>query len=224
LPSVSYISAPIERPRILDLLAVKYLISRDRRLDAKPGYRLIGNAGGLNIYRNEGAREFAQLFDSLTLESDVDRMTDAQRDTILLGSVVLQDPAPIEMALQRLNATASRATSSLPSFASVKLENDTMLTGAVHASTASVLLLSMPFDPGWSATLDGVTATMVRADYGLTGLVVPPGLHQLTMHYVPPGRRLGEGAALAALSLLMAFSAIRRGRRPAKPLRRMLER
>ncbi len=222
--NASYIGSAVERPKILDLLGVKYLLARDRSLDGGPGYTFVGSADGVNIYRNDDARGFAQLFDSLTSESDTDHMTDAQRDTTLLDSVVLQDPAPIRGALQRSNAATSRGASSLPPFASVKLENDTTIVGTAHASTASVLLLSMPYDPGWSATLDGVAVTTARVDYGLTGMVVPPGLHELALHYVPPGRRPGEWAALAALGLLMAISATRRNRRDAKPMRRMLQR
>ena len=56
------------------------------------------------------------------------------------------------------------------------------------------------WDPGWSASIDGVPAHLWRADGYSLGIAVPPGSHQLDLAYRTPGRRTGGAAAAAALS------------------------
>ncbi|HDQ74055.1 MAG TPA: hypothetical protein ENN19_18455 [Chloroflexi bacterium] len=55
--------------------------------------------------------------------------------------------------------------------------------------------------PGWRATVDGVSTPLVRVDYVLRALCVPPGEHRVTMVYDPPSLKIG--AAVTGLTLLL---------------------
>jgi len=69
------------------------------------------------------------------------------------------------------------------------------------ASTASMLILSEIFYPGWVATLDGQPARIYVADYLLRGISLPPGQHVVEMHYAAPGAR--NGAIISGLTLVL---------------------
>jgi uncharacterized membrane protein YfhO len=79
------------------------------------------------------------------------------------------------------------------------------LDGEVEVDASSVLLLQMPFDAGWHATVDGEPTTPFRADCGLCGVFLQhAGLHQVHLWYVPPYRFLGaclSGLCLAIFSV-----------------------
>ena len=56
---------------------------------------------------------------------------------------------------------------------------------AAHASGASLLVLSENDYPGWHAYVDGADAPVVRVNYGLRGVMVPAGEHQVRFVYRP---------------------------------------
>jgi hypothetical protein len=78
------------------------------------------------------------------------------------------------------------------------------------AAAPSVLLLNDRFDPGWKVTVDGTPARLLRCNYVMRGVQVPPGEHQIVFRFTAPlaplfisilGLVLG-----AALVLFLCFS------------------
>ena len=80
------------------------------------------------------------------------------------------------------------------------------------AAAPGVLVLSETYYPGWSATLDGKPAELLRADYAFRGVALPAGHHVVEMTFA--SRPTRAGLALSALGLAaLAALAIRRRRR-----------
>ena len=69
------------------------------------------------------------------------------------------------------------------------------------ASTATVLVVSEIFYPGWKATIDGNPATILSTDYLLRGVALPAGNHVVEMRYTAPQAR--NGAIITTISLLI---------------------
>lgn len=69
------------------------------------------------------------------------------------------------------------------------------------AASAGVVRLSLPYFPGWVATVDGATCPIFRADHALTAVVVPPGEKLLTLQF--HSTRFRAGTALSGLGLLL---------------------
>ena len=203
--NVSYIGSGTERPLVLDLLGVRYLLSRDRSLDNADGYEYIGSAGGVNVYENHKAHGFAQLYEAVVSETAAAAMNQKERDELLLNTVVVEDARSLRQALDAATETAS-APLVTSNFANLRLSGAASLLGEVHAAKPAVLLVSMPFDAGWSAQLDSSPLKLFRADYGLTAAVVPAGIHDLRLSFEAPGRRLGwwlAGGSFAVLVIMM---------------------
>jgi hypothetical protein len=74
-----------------------------------------------------------------------------------------------------------------------------------------LLLLAMPFDRGWNATLDGKSLDLFRADYGLTAALIPAGTHTIALDYVPPGRPLGIALMAGVLAAFAVFGLLSGG-------------
>lgn len=71
---------------------------------------------------------------------------------------------------------------------------------AVAADGPGFLVERENFARGWRAEVDGRPAVVLRANGKHRAVAVPPGAHEVVLHYVAPGLR--EGALLTILSLI----------------------
>jgi hypothetical protein len=78
----------------------------------------------------------------------------------------------------------------------------------------SFVAINQTWDPGWSASIDGAPAPLLRTEIALSGLVVPAGRHLVALHYengwIDLGLCLSLAAALACLGLVIAARVRRR--------------
>jgi uncharacterized membrane protein YfhO len=69
----------------------------------------------------------------------------------------------------------------------------------VHSNRPVVLLVRIPFDTQWHASLDSRPAPVLHADYVDMGIAVPGGAHTIELGYGDP--RIGYGLAGSAASM-----------------------
>ena len=81
------------------------------------------------------------------------------------------------------------------------------------------LVLTDTFYPGWTATVNGSPAPILRANYLFRAVPVAAGEHTVTFRYEPRSFSLGATTSVAAAALLIAgvVFAVRRPRRAAAP-------
>ena len=217
VPHANYINSMAPRPDVLSLLGVKYVLSHDRSLDGNTTMLYVAKAGNVHIYRNGAVHAFATFYDTIGPESQADALPIPRRDALLLDIAIVDDPADIEATLKSLRSS-SQISGPRRQVDVRKLRED-RLDGEVATPAASLLLLAMPFDRGWSATLDGRDLPLFRADYGLTAALIPAGNHHLALDYVPPGRKLGFAleAGVAAFVAIFFFPVLPRRQRRLPP-------
>jgi uncharacterized membrane protein YfhO len=68
------------------------------------------------------------------------------------------------------------------------------------SNSATFLLTSDAYYPGWRATIDGQETKLYRADYAIRGVALIPGQHLVSFLYRPKAFYLG--AAISVLTLL----------------------
>ena len=84
-----------------------------------------------------------------------------------------------------------------------KSYSPTDITFAATTPTPSVMLLNDKFDPGWSATVDGQPAPVLRCNFIMRGVYLSPGSHTVELKYRQPTTPLYVTLAgfLAAIGL-----------------------
>lgn len=87
------------------------------------------------------------------------------------------------------------------------------------SETDSLLVLSVAYSDGWSATVDGVPADIYKADLGFMSVRVPAGTHEVVLTYRTP--YLLTGAILSGLGFVgcAALVMLRRRHRPRRARR-----
>jgi hypothetical protein len=223
VPYSNYIGAMTGRPKVLDLLGVRYVLTRHRSLDGAASMTYLASVGGVDVYRNDAARGFASFYDSMVPESEADGLPVPGRDELLLASAVVGNPGELTARLAALSF--GPPASPVARNTHIELIRDDQLQGEVETPSASLLLLSMPFDRGWSAWLGSKNLDLFRADYGLTAALIPPGHHTISLAYEPPGRTLGIAvmAGAATFIVILALFSPDARRRPPQSRFRFLE-
>ena len=79
------------------------------------------------------------------------------------------------------------------------------------------VVLADAYYPGWSVTVDGSAAPLLRANFSSRAVAIRAGRHQVRMQYEPPGFATGWRVSVMALGVLLAWlvvAAIRARRSP----------
>ena len=97
---------------------------------------------------------------------------------------------------------------------------DDALEGVINVEKPGVLFTSIPYDKGWSISVDGVPQDSVKLFEAFLGVRLSEGNHTVTFEYEPEGLRTGiliSAACMMFLLLAAIFQRKRRGRMESLP-------
>lgn len=79
---------------------------------------------------------------------------------------------------------------------------------SVDALTDGYVVLADTYYPGWTVTVDGTAAPLLRANFSSRAVAIRAGRHQVRMQYEPPGFATGWRVSALALAILLAWLAV----------------
>ena len=207
------------KDRRLDLLNVKYLLAyapnaSTRLLEERPErFRLALADGSVRVYENLTVlpRAFVVPLDG------VEVLADDKSQLARLGEASF-DPAKSVILSQTPEPPASPGGGQRNDWdSSVQYFeqgiNDVKLVA--WASEPGILVLSQAYYPGWRVTVNGEPRPLLRVDYGLTGVQVERGYHEVHFLYEPSSMRFG--AIISAVALLVTVALFVMGRVRVRP-------
>jgi hypothetical protein len=178
-----------------DLLAVRYVISAETPLpvEARRLREVNDWSGKYYVYELDDPRPLATLVYAADVIANDDYAAQviAAPDYPVRDKAVLPQAPPVALAGQR------------PPDAAVTLLEIAPEHLRVRASTSAdaLLLVSMPYHPGWQATASGQSLNVVRADLGLMAVPLPAGNYEIAFDFRPASAQIG--AAISALVLVL---------------------
>ena len=92
---------------------------------------------------------------------------------------------------------------------------NTGFTAQLDSDKEQLIFFSVPYEAGWSATVNGEPAAIERVNVGFMAVVVPEG-ESVTIEftYHTPGLALGFGITLVSLAVLVAYLTLMNRVRP----------
>jgi hypothetical protein len=134
-----------------------------------------------------------------------------------VNRLLLEDAYPAELAKAPLNFDPQKTVlvaSSIPAPAnpgpgaaanpgSVQITSYQPKHVILHsdAPAATVMLLNDKYDAGWKAEIDGKPAEMIKCNFFMQGLQLPPGAHNIVLTFKPPQK----GLYISLVALLIGF-------------------
>ena len=204
-PAGGLLPPTLRRP-LLDLTAARYVIV-DESVDQVPAVLGASAAeilrdGPVRVYENRQALPRASFVPGIT------RAPDDQVLSLLADGRV----DPRRTALVGLGEATALASPAAAGSGRVTFARDEPQTVAidVDADAPGFLFLADQFAPGWTATVDGAPAAILRANHVFRLVPVPGGHSRVEFRYRPLSLRLGALVSLAT-ALLVAVCLWRGG-------------
>jgi uncharacterized membrane protein YfhO len=215
---------------LLGLTNVKYFLSNspDNQGFKSMGLDSIQTLGNIKILKNRFALPLGITYDSYTTEEDFEKakysaifkskaflkgcivdkslekqLTGLKKITQIDTSVVFSSNSELGDIINNLKADSLKITS----FA------DNHIEGNIDLKTKKILYLSIPYDRGWHATVNGKEADLQRVQWGLTGIVLDKGTHKIDLSFTPPFKKEGTWVSLISLGLFGGLLLVSRKRK-----------
>lgn len=186
------------------------------------GYRKVGESDGYNIYENQYFIPIGFTFDRFMTEDTYSLLLDRDKttaDRVLVRDLILsdEDTEKYGALFERQDTDLSEGNISTDTYftecenraATACTSFETAKSGFTAEATLdreNLVFFSFPYEKGWTATVDGQKAEIVKADYGLMAVDVPAGTHTIAFTYVPYGFHAACLLSLAALVLILLFA------------------
>jgi len=113
------------------------------------------------------------------------------RKTILLSS-----PAPKKNYGTIMNVPVPQ----LPDHVELKTYTPQKIEVEAHSNYGGYILINDQYDPDWQVQVNGQTAPLLRADYILRAIPIPPGSSTITLHYVAHYRLAGLNLSVVVMN------------------------
>ncbi len=200
------------------LLSVRYtLVAKDSADDWAgenlSGWTLCGETDAYDIYHNDNWVPMGFTYNYYVTADQLETVPEEERAQILMRALLLDEdqietyagllePLPDEELLDRSAARytqdcADRRTAAAVSFTATR----TGFTAHTNYADQELVFFSVPYDDGFTATVNGVPATIEKVDNGLMAVLVPAGDADIEFTYHTPGLALSARLSLAGLAV-----------------------
>lgn len=98
----------------------------------------------------------------------------------------------------------------------IKIANS-KITGTVDLSEDKLLCLTVPYDNGWTAYVDGKEQEVLRVNYAFLGLELPEGHHEIEFRYFTPGLKEGLWVSLGSFLAILLVVLVTKPRKKHAP-------
>lgn len=205
-------------PPVLDLLGVHSVTAPNTTV---LGAGTLATNSTFSVFNEEGAFPAAFVVGCWSLADDgaalVRMQTMSGGD---LQSTVLVAPGPDTGELGSPPASCAPGPTPAAAATTQRYDPQDVVVSVPDASPGGVLVLTDQWYPGWTATVDGRPAPILRADVALRGVAVGPGSHTVEFRYRPRWPLQG----LAVVSMTLALVGVGATWRTRGPGRRVLSR
>lgn len=178
-----------------------------------PGYSYVRTDGNFNLYENDNFVPMGFAFDHYITREMFDTAAKDYRCRLLMKGILLDEETigrhgDILTKLSDQKADTLSEDAFVVDCADRRRQAAYAFTTDTQGFTCKILLpkenlvfLSVPFDEGWSATVNGEPVQIEKADIGFMAVRVPAGDSEIRFTYRTPG--LTAGLAVSGVSLLV---------------------
>lgn len=156
----------------------KYILS-DNPIEKFDALQEVTRVGNIYVYKNTQTEQIAKFYTKTITSDEYKSLNDAQKSSILYNNIILDGNTPDV----DINASAK--------INDFYLESQTYLHGTVESQGNGILMLAIPYQDGWNVFIDGEEVEQYQVDFGLIGIYLKEGNHNIELKYEVP--KIKEG-------------------------------
>jgi uncharacterized membrane protein len=200
------------------LLSVRWLFIEQNTAELPmPDFELFDNQLGFDIYENKNFLPMGFAYDKSISKETAKTLTGEQRSRYMLNAVELDDRALIrnmdileeETHIDYELLANDNVTEAINTRKQRTADNFVIDKNGFSMSCSfdknEFLFVSVPFDDGWKAQINGRPAVIERANIGFMGLRVPAGECTVRFDYKTPGLETGTIISVLAAAALIVY-------------------
>ena len=173
-------------------MGVRYLLSKNPELDSSK-YELISQFGEIYLYRNKEEGNVARFYENTISEESLKKLCkkdvrENNRETFLSNAIAVEGGEDISDISELSPGSEEQKNSSVTLNAP---EKDSHVIGSVDAKTDGYVMCMIPYENGWTVTVDGEKTEILQGDIGFLAFKVSEGEHQIELTYQVPGMKAG---------------------------------
>lgn len=180
-----------------------------------PDWEYTGIQNGFRMYENENYIPLGFTYDAYITRSAYNELSDLQRELVMLKALVVEDademaaaallpPLSPDQQYTRIDFAAdcqSRRASSASRFT----RDNGGFEAAISLDTSNLVFFSVPYEAGWTATVNGIQSEILKTNVGFMAVVCPAGEVTIRFDYQTPGLWLGSIISLTAAGLFLLY-------------------
>lgn len=181
-----------------------------------PGFEYVTTASGFHIFYNTAYVPMGFTFDYFITHYQWEEMEASDRASILIRALVLTDEQQEKYAPNLLNIDgdylqldendyleecANRAAHACDTFT----YDSYGFTATINTQNENLVFFSVPYDDGWSATVNGEPVEVQKVDEGFMAVPVAAGDNEIVFRYETPGLRAGVMLTGTGLVVLIVY-------------------
>ena len=208
---------------IRSLLSVKYLFDYNKdkkrfkvseKSNQMPGYKFLMSKNNYKVYENQYYIPYGFTYDEYITTEEYDNVTESDRHLLLLKTMVLsKDQARKYSKLLKHSNVNSFEYTEKQYFedckkrkenvcTDMKFENSRFSAKFTAGKTDELVFFSIPYEPGWSAQVNGQPAEIERVNVGFMAVKVPAGkTSEIVFSFTTPG--IGMGAMVSGAGIVL---------------------
>lgn len=182
-----------------------------------PGWSYFGKQNGFYVWKNDYYIPMGFCYDSYITQKQYNDTNQSNRDLLLLKAVVLDDKQiekysdilqPIEdsTGLSFTNNDYFTDCLTRQSMACSSFSHDNNgFTASIKTTKDRLVFFSVPYEKGWSATVNGQKADVEKVSIGFMAVRVPAGSNTIRFTYQTPGISVGLAVTIGGILLFIGY-------------------
>lgn len=199
-------------------LSARYWVryGANAQADADAGWQPYAVQGNFHIYENAYYIPLGYCYDAYITEADFRALPADKKHLALTQALVLTDEqaarfghllAPAQsLADTDHQAFAENVALRRTQSAYQSAKTNTGYTLDISMERENLVFLSIPWDAGWRATVNGTPAKIEKAAAGFMAVLCPAGENRIQLHYNPPGGQAGLYLSIGSALLLAGWA------------------
>jgi len=202
-------------PLMMTFASVKYFITKDFDNPLKQsGYDSIASFDDIMVLENKHYLPLGFTYNQYILHEDFLKLSSFKKQQALLRAIVLYNVSDaqnmnvldtsqlVEMKNFNIGIYAQMVESLKQSTFKITTFKHKKLTGNINMKTSGMLFFSIPYDKGWTITVNGEKRQPINSNIGFMSIYLNKGEYNITLKRQPVHFNLTLSIAIVALFML----------------------